>query len=333
MERIERIRGCLIGGAVGDALGAPTEFMRWSQIADRYGPEGIVDFDESYGRVGAITDDTQMTLFTVEALVQAIESADGRLPVANEALAVELHLAYLRWLRTQGVSGAIDVELSGDLIEISGLWSRRAPGNTCLSALREATVVGKQAANNSKGCGGVMRTAPLGFLGGGSYELGCLAAGLTHGHPSGKTSAGALSFLIGAIKDGASITDAVSSTIERLARDPAAGEVLAMLRTAATLAASEFSGPPTPSELGEGWVGEEALAIAVWSVVRHRDDPAHAVRVAANHDGDTDSTASVAGQIVGAAYGTAWMDEFDLPNLELSEEIDALAWRYDAALG
>ena len=66
-----RCRGCLLGGAVGDALGAPVEFMRHSQIVARFGPGGVRDFAPAYGRTGAITDDTQMSLFTAEGLLRA----------------------------------------------------------------------------------------------------------------------------------------------------------------------------------------------------------------------------------------------------------------------
>ncbi|MCP3974027.1 MAG: ADP-ribosylglycohydrolase family protein [bacterium] len=79
-------------------------------------------------------------------------------------------------------------------------------------------------------------------------------------------------------------------------------------------------------------VGEEALAIAVWSALRHQADPARGVRIAANHDGETDSTGSIAAQILGSACGTAWLDEFDLMALELRGEIEELARRLDSAL-
>ena len=67
----DRVAGCLLGGACGDALGAPVEFLKLSEITASYGPEGITNFDVAYGIVGAITDDTQMTLFTVEGLIRA----------------------------------------------------------------------------------------------------------------------------------------------------------------------------------------------------------------------------------------------------------------------
>ena len=47
-----RVQGCLLGGAVGDALGAPVEFLSHQDIVDRFGPGGIRDYVLSYGRLG-----------------------------------------------------------------------------------------------------------------------------------------------------------------------------------------------------------------------------------------------------------------------------------------
>ena len=66
----DRVRGCLLGGAVGDALGAPVEFMERSEIVARFGEQGIRDYAPAYGRLGAITDDTQMSLFTAEGMLR-----------------------------------------------------------------------------------------------------------------------------------------------------------------------------------------------------------------------------------------------------------------------
>ena len=72
MDDRSGFRGCLLGGAVGDALGGAVEFMRLGQIRQRFGPGGIRDYAGAYGRVGAITDDTQMTLFTAEGLIRGL---------------------------------------------------------------------------------------------------------------------------------------------------------------------------------------------------------------------------------------------------------------------
>lgn len=97
-------RGCLLGGAVGDALGAPVEFMSIDQIHYRFGPGGIRDFAPAYGLVGAITKYTQMTLFTAEGLIRA---------AVREALRgachppTVIHRAYVRWLTTQGYDAGL----------------------------------------------------------------------------------------------------------------------------------------------------------------------------------------------------------------------------------
>jgi len=68
MKSLEYFKGCRIGGAVGDALGASIEFMSLDQIKSSFGNEGLTDYSEAYGRIGSITDDTQMTLFTAEGV-------------------------------------------------------------------------------------------------------------------------------------------------------------------------------------------------------------------------------------------------------------------------
>lgn len=92
--------GCLLGGAVGDALGAPVEFMTISEIRRRYGAAGITGYVEYVSGDGEFTDDTQMTLFTAEALLRARHRA--QLKGIGGALSEIAHQSYLRWLSTQG---------------------------------------------------------------------------------------------------------------------------------------------------------------------------------------------------------------------------------------
>src|SRR5579885_827723 len=94
----ERFAGCLLGGAVGDALGAPVEFWTLAEIRRRLGAAGMTDYLPAYGRHGAITDDTQMTLFTAEGVLRADNR--GREKGIADPIAL-VHRAYLRWLRTQ----------------------------------------------------------------------------------------------------------------------------------------------------------------------------------------------------------------------------------------
>jgi ADP-ribosylglycohydrolase len=88
-----RVRGCLLGGAIGDALGAGVEFESLEAIRTAHGTEGVTDYVTAYGRRGAITDDTQMTLFTVEGLIRAQVRRD----TGAWHPPTDVHRAYRRW--------------------------------------------------------------------------------------------------------------------------------------------------------------------------------------------------------------------------------------------
>ena len=321
-----RVQGCLLAGAVGDALGAPVEFMTLAEIRQRYGPAGITDLDEAYGRVGAITDDTQMTLFTLEGLLRARCHAERGWHVDPIA---SVHHAYLRWLFTQGEPCAarerIDY-LHGWLISVRELHSRRAPGTTCLAALRAGTpgTVDRRI-NDSKGCGGVMRAAPAGLVDAPDpFELGADLAALTHGHPSGFLSAGALALIIHCIVHDTSIIDAAHNALERLRREPEGEECAARLAHAIKAARSGTPDPGTVERLGAGWVAEEALAIGVYAAVKADGDLRTGLQIAVNHSGDSDSTGAIAGNILGAALGLGAIPLSWLEVLELRDEIRTL---------
>ena len=155
-----RFRGCLLGGAVGDALGAEIEFLTRNEIVARFGDAGPSELGTHDGVPGAITDDTQMTLFTAEGLLRAHHRGATRGIVSAKGVVLN---AYLRWLGTQERGAKAD---GSWLYRVSGLHVQRAPGHTCLGALRawkRHDWSGPEPTNTSKGCGGVMRMAPVGL--------------------------------------------------------------------------------------------------------------------------------------------------------------------------
>jgi ADP-ribosylglycohydrolase len=332
----DRVLGCLLGGACGDALGAPVEFLSLHEIQGRYGHGGITAFDKAYGLIGAITDDTQMALFTVEGLIRAYvrQSLKG---ICHPPAVI--HHAYVRWLATQDQSFESRSErddLDGWLIADKRLWARRAPGNTCLSALRSNMVLGEFATNNSKGCGTVMRAAPFGFIarmtGGISYAFGLAveSARTTHGHPSAHYASGALALIIAHIDQGSTPEIAVDQALRVLRAHADAQEVRVALESAMRISRDRHWQDRLP-ELGEGWVAEEALAIAVLCAVAAKT-PQEAIIATANHDGDTDSTAAIAGNIVGALHGPALIPHEWAEQVELRDMIETLAQDLTAVL-
>ncbi|QCI97639.1 ADP-ribosylglycohydrolase family protein [Agrobacterium larrymoorei] len=333
MNLYDRIYGCLLGGACGDALGGPVEFLSKERIHAEYGADGITELHEYDGVVGAITDDTQMTLFTVEGLIRAGVRFDTKgichIPsVVNHA--------YRRWLQTQEAdfsTSANNDDIDGWLVSNERLWARRAPGATCLSALRTKMPFGDKAQNNSKGCGTVMRDAPFGFLSksGTSYtfDLAAQTAATTHGHPSAQYASGALASIINFIADGHTLIDAVKNTMPLLERD-GAEEVKSSIKNALKLSKMTNWQLRLP-ELGEGWVAEEALGISVLCALAGKT-PYEAIVAAVNHSGDSDSTGAITGNIVGALHGASNLPEIWATKVELRDVIQTLAEDFTAVL-
>jgi ADP-ribosylglycohydrolase len=330
---LEHFTGCLLGGAVGDALGAPVEFHSIHAIRSEYGSAGIMDYDAAYGRRGAITDDTQMTLFTAEGMLRAITR---RLHKGISHPASMIHHAYIRWLRTQGERSRARFsqdEMDGWLIGVKGLHSRRAPGNTCLSALRgEEMGEMQRPLNDSKGCGGVMRVAPVGLVAEDeeqAFSLGCESAAITHGHPSGYYSAGCFAAIINHLMSGRSLPEAIELALRILERpeNDEHEECAAAVRQAVAMwrGGGLKPSPEVIERLGGGWVGEEALAISLYCALSAQDDFARGVLLAVNHSGDSDSTGAITGNLLGLMLGVRAIPEKWLSELELRTEIEAVA--------
>ena len=313
-----RFAGCLLGGAIGDALGAPVEFDTLTRIRAAFGPDGVQGYQPAYGHVGTITDDTQMTLFTAEGLLRA----EARRWEAGDADSTDfVARAYRRWYGTQGGTPHAG---DGWLLTNRGLHARRAPGNTCLSAL-STPVRGTPAEplNDSKGCGAVMRVAPIGLVGREPFELAATTGALTHGHPSGYLSAGALASIISSIVRGADLSTAIEGACDELRAWPGHEETLHAIQRAVRTSAAAPSAERLES-LGAGWVGEEALAIGLYCALS-TDDVRDGLLLAVNHSGDSDSTGSIAGNLLGAIHGVEALPPELLADLELRVVIQTVA--------
>lgn len=315
----DRIRGCLIGGAAGDALGYPVEFFSEQTLRDCCGDGGIRQYllDPVSG-TARISDDTQMTLFTANGLLI------GDTRMALQGIGAQPHcyvsMAYQDWLITQRTSApARDTRASICwLMDIPALYRCRAPGNTCLSALTQQqeqppleSYIG-QPQNHSKGCGGVMRVAPLGVS---RYTVmpidaldreGAELAAITHGHSLGYMPAAVLTHILHRIvypeqaRTLLQIVREARDTVHALfAGDKHLDELTARIDLAIRLAGNDEPDLANIHRLGEGWVAEETLAIAIYCALRHADDFSAGIIAAVNHCGDSDSTGAVTGNILG----------------------------------
>lgn len=339
MKNLDRYRGCLIGGAAGDALGYPVEFLRYSEIKKRFGINGITEYvlDEGIAR---ISDDTQMTLFTATGLLHG-ETRGCIRGIMGEPWEY-VWLSYKDWYRTQTEEYPLNGYHFSWLDDIPGLYSRRAPGNTCISVLssdKEGSV--KNPVNNSKGCGGVMRVAPVGLYFGEKKHytveltdrIGAEIAALTHGHPLGYISAEGLVHMIALLAhNDIPIEDAVYDMKNKLYskynqnQHESINNLIRLTEKAVELARDKrISDHEGILRLGEGWVAEEALAISIFCSLRYSNDFEKAIVTAVNHDGDSDSTGSITGNIIGAHLGLSAIPEKFIANLELKNIIIEIA--------
>jgi ADP-ribosylglycohydrolase len=308
-------QGCLMGGAIGDALGAPIEFLSIDQIQNKYGVNGIDSFVEFSDSTGEFTDDTQMTLFTAEGLLRAWHRSMQRgISGAEDKIVYD---SYLRWLYTQGnpLNHIHPDErrrvLSGWLLNEKELFVKRAPGNTCLQSLASGKLgTIDQPINDSKGCGTVMRMAPVGLVFsddmGLAFEMGCKFSALTHGHPSGYLSGGFLAAVISGLCQHIPLGKSVYKAFELLFGKPGFEQldrkILDVFSMHERLKGQDLK-PEHLESLGGGWVAEEALAISLLCALHYSSDFKKGVLAAVNHSGDSDSTGSITGNILGLING------------------------------
>ena len=306
---IRKYQGCLLGLAIGDALGAPVEFLRLEEIKKRYGRDGITDFHEWGGfKSGSYTDDTQMSLATAVGCLRAYQRWREK-GIGHPASVI--YQRYLDWLESQ-----------------NDPKQRRGPGRTCLSALQSGKMgTIEEKINDSKGCGGVMRTAPVGlaFPSCRAFEEGAEYAAITHGHPSGYLSAGFLSAIISYLIEGKKLTEAIDLSIGQLTRYDGHSETLKIIELAQKLSGSPKSSEKSIQTIGEGWVGEEALAISLYCSLKFSDNFERGTLAAVNHSGDSDSTGSITGAILGTLLGIESIPRPWVQKVEGSDRIKKIA--------
>ena len=189
-----------------------------------------------------------------------------------------------------------------------------------------------------------MRVAPVALFGLGEGRFSDIeqidriaadAAEMTHQHPLGYIPAALMTHVVYRLAtDDAPTCDALVAyveegldTLDRLFSQHANSmEYMRMLvKKAFEMASSDLPDPEAVEIIGGGWVGEEALAIALYCAVKHFDDFERAMVAAVNHSGDSDSTGAITGNILGAAIGYDALPEFYKKDLELHDVILAVA--------
>ena len=324
--------GALLGGASGDALGAPIEFMRFEQFIGILGTAGITDYIIPPGHKHAlITDDTQLMMFTAEGLIRSATRAHRKNKERTlEGISIAVFRAYLRWLYTQGLQTARwqAKDYDGWLVKVSRMHAYREPGVTCLTALGKG-VMGTldRPLNDSLGCGCVMRVVPVGLVEERDrvFEVATRLAAITHGHPTAYLSAGTLAYIIKEIIEDQSIEDAVRAARTRLSKEENCEAVLEKIDLAMCLAEEGKPSRDHIEQIGKGFVAHEVLAMAIYAALCYPEDYLKGVLLGVNHSGDSDSVGGITGCILGCSLGIGKIPAELATKIELHNEIKELS--------
>ena len=317
-----KVLGCLIGGALGDALGYAVEFKKLPEIRLRYGAEGIQELELNEDGQAEVSDDTQMTLFTAEGVLQGIGETET---VDSNSIVSSVQKQTLNWYGMQKGRRSKEEESDG-LMRFSVLSKSQAPGFTCLSACAEGAVgTPENKINDSKGCGGVMRVAPIGLCtrlnSEEVFEIALRCAAQTHCHPTGYLSSGVMAVTVRELVNGVALDAAIEKALEFARSWQGADETIhAVEKARRFVETSSYDRTETITSLGKGWIAEEALAIGFYAACVGVDF-CDVLRLASNHDGDSDSTASIAGQLYGAQHGMEGIPEEWVTKLDVLEPL------------
>ncbi|MFC1868755.1 ADP-ribosylglycohydrolase family protein [Thermodesulfobacteriota bacterium] len=299
---LDKAKGIMYSLAIGDALGRPTEFMSLSSIKRTYGEEGIADLPDP----AFYTDDTQMSIAIAEALIKAGEKD-------IESIMLVVKEEFIKWSHSPDTP-------------------KKAPGRTCLTGvakMEQGIHWSESGVANSKGCGSAMRAAPIGYL----YqndpdklrEVAHATGICTHGHPTADAACIGAAYIVKLALDGIQPNEMISlllSFTDGLSEefDQAILKIKGCLDWDDEEKALEY--------LGEGWVGEEAVALALYCFLRYPSDYEKVVFRGANTNGDSDSIACIGGSISGAYLGIDAIPNNWVQRIEKTEYLDELAKRF-----
>lgn len=336
ISRRERVLGCMLAGAAADSLAGPIEFLNWHQIADRYGDGGLDHHVPLHGTLGAITDETQMTLFTAEALLRVRTQGANWKPIRPTLI---LTNAYRRWLRTQRHIGPDPAHFDtapGWLMDVKELWVERSPDKVTLQALKQKYIgTPETRSNDAKGSAGVARATLAGmFEALDPYRAGCEIAAATHGHPASIVSGGLWAHILYYVMGGHTIRQGAWYGMIRAEQTLGYELVEGTLRFAMQRADEVRYAGVVPmwmdvEALGSGHLAPEALAMAVFLASCFPEPTMEAfetaVKCAINHGGNSTIVGMMTAQLLGAMHGPSIIPPRWLEHLELRDVITQMA--------
>ena len=328
----DKIKGSLIGSAIGDGFGYPTEFLKVNEIKAKWGENGLT---EPIGEVIKVTDDTQMAISVSKALMKSYEQN----AINKKTFEKELIDEFILWLN--------DDE------------NNRAPGMTCLTScenLEKGIPWQEATSKNSKGCGANMRVTPIGllkfkgqgFTNGKIAQIAQFQSVVTHAHPTALIASELTAITIIKIIEGVEPINLVDELLEYADNQKGKyyedwltntwerpgvisqvdfinrgwNDCIKILENVKK-AEKAHDKLIDPCDLtGEGWIAEEAFGTALLCFLLYPEDTVKTLIRAVNTKGDSDSIACIAGSFAGARNGLKSIPIDWVNRIEYRKELD-----------
>ena len=329
-------RGCLLGLAVGDAMGYTVDALSWPEIREDYGPNGLLGYDLVNG-YAEITSYTQLAAFTCNGLLLGITRGQmkGRMLPYVRYIA----LSDREWCVSQRPWGRPEKTYCWRLHQPE-LCRRHCMDTRMMDTISRGTAgAPEEPVNHFQNCGSITTAAGVGLF----FDpdrmaqeetdrLGAEAVALTHGSP--------LAFLTGAL---------VAHIISRVLRDRKMPletlyrsacealeqqfghqyshtyEITSTLRTAIRMAGEPDIKPQEAMERLRCTNAAQVLAGAGYATLVCREDFDNAMITAINHSGRAAAVGALAGAILGARLGEEALPDFYLDCLEPVDILRQLA--------
>ncbi len=328
-------RGCLLGMAVGDAMGYTVDKRNLTEIRRDYGPNGLLGYDLANG-CADVTSYTQIAAFTCNGLL--IGMTRSRRLGKKAPLIKYIELSLREWAAFQRPYGRPRQSFSW-LLRKSDLCRRNCMDTRMLDTLSRPETGSREAPVNSFSDPGGL-TAALGvalLLGGKAPEekvdhLGGDAVALTFGNPEAILAGEALTHIVsGLMKDPATpIKPLVMETSEIIReryghRYSQAFEVATCLRNALTLGESPGVRSVDAMENLSCRSAAQVLSGAIYAALACGGDFDRAMIIAVNHSGRSAAVGAITGAILGLRLGAEALPDFYLESLEPAATLIELA--------
>ena len=337
ISKRDAYRGCLLGLAIGDAMGYPADTKTWPQIQEDYGPYGLMGYDLRNG-YAEVSSHTQIAVFSCNGLLLGLTR--GQVYGKMAPFVRYVGLAQQEW-----AAGQRRYDQPGRnhcwVFRVSELRSRHCTDTRMVETLNRGKLGSLEDPVNKHDTPASITSAVAAGIFGDTGRLnpqeadrlGAESVALTHGHPLAFLPGVAVAHLIGNclrhphVGLNLLVKGALVALQEQFAREypREVGQITALIEQAVSLAEERLVRPVDAMERLKCDTGAEVLAGAIYAALLCEEDFDNAMVIAVNHSGRSAAVGSLTGAILGARLGEQALPDFYMDGLEIADVLRDLA--------